>query len=286
VAWVSVIIPTYNRAGWVTEAVASVLAQTCRNFELLVVDDGSTDGTMEALAPFRGKLCYLRTRRNRGVAAARNLGAAAARGQWLAFLDSDDLWRPEKLARQVEYLKAHPDLEICQTEEIWVRRGVRVNPPHSHRKVGGRIFLPSLARCLVSPSAVMISRRLFWEAGGFDESLPACEDYDLWLRLAWRHDIGLVPEPLVVKRGGHPDQLSRAWGLDRFRIRALLKLLQEPKLPAPYREAVRRTLAEKCRIYAQGCAKRGRLAEAAHYRELAGEAGKGGAPLSLTGTEG
>ena len=285
-AWVSVIIPTYNRAGWVTEAVASVLAQTCRDFELLVVDDGSTDGTMEALAPFRGKLCYLRTWRNRGVAAARNLGAAAARGRWLAFLDSDDLWRPEKLARQLAYLEAHPDLEICQTGEIWVRRGVRVNPPSSHRKVGGRIFLPSLARCLVSPSAVMISRRLFWQAGGFDESLPACEDYDLWLRLAWRHDIGLVPEPLVVKRGGHPDQLSRAWGLDRFRIRALLKLLKEPELPAPYREAVRRTLAEKCRIYDQGCAKRGRLAEAAHYQALAGEAGKGGAPLSLTGTEG
>lgn len=167
------------------------------------------------------------------------------------------------------YLAAHPELRICQTDEIWVRHGRRVNPPVSHLKQGGRIFLPSLTRCLVSPSAVMICRRLFWEAGGFDASLPAGEDYDLWLRLAWRHDIGLVPEPLVVKRGGHPDQLSRQWGLDRYRIRALLKLLHEPGLPSTYREAVRRTLADKCRIYAQGCAKRGRLAEAAAYLELA-----------------
>lgn len=273
-ALVSVIIPTYNRAAWVAEAVASVLAQTWRDSELLVVDDGSTDATLEALAPWRERLIYLRTRENRGVAAARNLGAKAARGRWLAFLDSDDLWRPRKLERQVAYLAAHPELRICQTDELWVRHGRRVNPPVSHRKQGGRIFLPSLKRCLVSPSAVMICRRLFWAAGGFDESLPACEDYDLWLRLAWRHDIGLVPEPLVVKRGGHPDQLSRQWGLDRYRIRALLKLLQEPELPEAYRQAVRRTLADKCRIYAQGCAKRGRLAEAAAYLELAGREGQ------------
>lgn len=273
-ALVSVIIPTYNRAAWVAEAVASVLAQTWRDFELLVVDDGSTDATLEAVAPWRERLIYLRTRENQGVAAARNLGARAAQGRWLAFLDSDDLWRPRKLERQMAYLKAHPEIRICQTDELWVRRGRRVNPPQSHLKQGGRIFLPSLQRCLVSPSAVMLCRRLFWEAGGFDESLPACEDYDLWLRLAWRHDIGLLPEPLVVKRGGHADQLSRQWGLDRHRIRALLKLLQEPELPGPYREAVRRTLAEKCRIYAQGCAKRGKLAEAAGYLELARRAGQ------------
>ncbi len=270
---VSVIIPTYNRAAWVAEAVASVLAQTWRDFELLVVDDGSSDATLEALAPWREQLICLRTRENRGVAAARNLGARAASGRWLAFLDSDDLWRPRKLEHQLAYLAAHPELRICQTDEIWVRRGRRVNPPASHRKPEGRIFLPSLHRCVVSPSAVMLCRRLFWEAGGFDESLPACEDYDLWLRLAWRHDIGLVPDPLVVKRGGHEDQLSRGWGLDRFRIRALLKLLEEPELPPAYREAVSRTLAEKCRIYAQGCLKRGKLNEAAAYLELAAQKG-------------
>ena len=265
---VSVIIPTYNRDAWVTEAVASVLAQTFQDFEVLVVDDGSTDGTMEALATFGDQVRVIRRAERRGVSAARNLGAAAATGDWLAFLDSDDLWLPDKLAHQVKYLKARPDLVICQTEETWIRNGVRVNAPEACRKVAGDIFLPSLQRCLVSPSAVMLHRRLFHEMGGFDETLPAAEDYDLWLRIAWRHPVGLTPLPLVVKRGGHADQLSRQWGLDRFRIRALMKLLEEPGLPTLYREAVRRALGEKCRIYAQGCEKRGRRKEAGRYRAL------------------
>jgi len=267
---VSVIIPTYNRAAWVRQAAASVLAQTWRHFELLVVDDGGTDATLETLAPFRRRLQFIRRRRRRGVAAARNLGAAAARGEWLAFLDSDDLWLPDKLARQLAFLAARPELLICQTDEVWVRGGVRVNKPPTHEKVEGRIFLQSLKRCAVSPSAVILHRRLFEEAGGFDEGLPAAEDYDLWLRLSWRHEVGLVKEPLVVKRGGHADQLSRQWGLDRFRIRALRKLLGEPGLPPAYREAATRTLTKKCAIYAQGCDKRGKIAEALFYRRLAG----------------
>jgi glycosyltransferase involved in cell wall biosynthesis len=265
---VSVIIPTYNRILFVMEAVASVLAQSYRDFELIVVDDGSTDGTPAALAAWGDAVTVLRREARRGVSAARNLGARAAKGDWLAFLDSDDLWLPDKLARQMEYVQANPELIICQTGEAWIRNGVRVNPPAACRKVSGDIFLPSLRRCLVSPSAVMLSRRLFEETGGFDEELPAAEDYDLWLRIAWRHPVGLVPEALVIKRGGHADQLSRQWGLDRFRIRALMKLLQEPGLPLAYREATRSVLAEKCRIYSQGCAKRGRWDEAGRYRAL------------------
>jgi glycosyltransferase involved in cell wall biosynthesis len=265
---VSVIIPTYNRAAWVKEAAASVWAQTFRDYELIVVDDGSTDATLEALVSRGGQLTLLRSEQRRGVSVARNRGVAAARGEWLAFLDSDDMWLPDKLARQVDYLRSRPDLAICQTGEIWIRNGVRVNPPTTHRKVTGDIFLPSLERCLVSPSAVMLHRGLFEALGGFDETLPAAEDYDLWLRIAWREPVGLTPEPLVIKRGGHPDQLSRQRGLDRFRIRALLKLLQEPELPAPYREATERTLARKCAIYAQGCEKRGRTAEAQEFRAL------------------
>jgi glycosyltransferase involved in cell wall biosynthesis len=265
---VSVIIPTYNRATWVMEAVASVLAQTYRAFELLVLDDGSTDATLAALASFGGEIQVLRREERQGVSAARNLGAAAATGEWLAFLDSDDLWLPDKLARQVEYLKANTDIVICQTGETWIRNGVRVNPPEACRKVAGDIFLPSLKRCLVSPSAVMLHRRLFEEMGGFDEELPAAEDYDLWLRITWRYPVGLVPEPLVIKRGGHADQLSRQWGLDRFRIRALMKLREEPGLPQEYKQAVHKTLAEKCRIYAQGCEKRDRWDEAREYRAI------------------
>jgi len=270
---VSVIIPTYNRAGQVAEAVASVAAQTFRDFEILVVDDGSTDDTFEVLAALEG-VRVLRHLRRRGVAAARNLGAAEARGEWLAFLDSDDLWLPEKLARQMAYLEARPGLLWCQTDETWVRQGVRVNKPASHRKVGGRIFLRSLERCLVSPSAVVLHRQLLADHGGFDADLPAAEDYDLWLRLSWRYEVGLVDEPLIIKRGGHPDQLSAQWGLDRFRIRALVKLLQEPDLPEPYALAATLTLAVKCAIYAQGCEKRGKYAEAGYYRQL-GKRGEG-----------
>ena len=268
---VSVIIPTYNRATWVKEAAASVLAQTIRDYELIVVDDGSTDATLEALISLEGRLTVLRRESRRGVSAARNLGAAAARGDWLAFLDSDDLWLPDKLARQVDYLRSHPDLVICQTEELWIRNGVRVNPPQTHRKAGGDIFLQSLQRCSVSPSAVMLHRRLFEDLGGFDETLEAGEDYDLWLRTAWRYPVGLAPEPLVIKRGGHPDQLSRQRGLDRFRIRALMKLLKEPGLPEGYRQAARSTLAQKCRIYAQGCEKRGKQDEARYYWNIFSE---------------
>jgi glycosyltransferase involved in cell wall biosynthesis len=264
---VSVIIPTYNRAALVREAVASVSAQTFRDFEILVVDDGSTDETPTILATCQD-VKVLRHRTRRGVAAARNSASAAARGQWLAFLDSDDLWVPDKLARQMAYLRDRPGLLMCQTDETWVRRGVRVNKPLSHRKVAGKIFLPSLARCLVSPSAVILHRQLLIDYGGFDEDLPAAEDYDLWLRLTWRFEVGLVDEPLIIKRGGHADQLSGQWGLDRFRIQALVKLLADPDLPEPYAQAARQTLAAKCAIYAQGCDKRGKCSEARFYRDL------------------
>jgi GT2 family glycosyltransferase len=265
---VSVIIPTYNRAGLVQEAVASVLAQSFRDFEVLVVDDASTDGTIEALAPYASRLRLLRRASRGGVSAARNTGIKAARGQWLAFLDSDDLWLPEKLSCQMAYLAQHPDLLLCQTEETWVRRGLRVNQPLTHRKVGGRIFFASLERCLVSPSAVLLHRRLIEEHGGFDEDLPAAEDYDLWLRLSWRYEVGLLPKSLIIKRGGRADQLSGQWGLDRYRIWALMKLLNDSELPAPGARAARRVLARKCAIYAQGCEKRGKWQEAGFYRDL------------------
>ncbi|OGR09008.1 MAG: hypothetical protein A3K23_03435 [Desulfobacca sp. RBG_16_58_9] len=276
---VSVIIPTYNRADLVRQAVASVRAQTYRDFEIVVVDDGGTDDTFEVLSTWP-ELRLLRHTGRQGVSAARNTGITAARGQWLAFLDSDDLWLPDKLARQIFWLEGQPELLICQTEETWVRRGVAVNKPATHRKVAGRIFLPSLARCMISPSAVILNRRLFEDHGVFDATLAAAEDYDLWLRLTWRYDVGLVDEPLAIKRGGHPDQLSRQWGLDRFRIRALVKLLDEPDLPQPYARAARNLLAVKCAIYARGCDKRGKMAEAACYRDLgrctAGEPGPHG----------
>ena len=280
---VTVIVPTFNRRAMVREAVRSVRAQSGAEYELIVVDDGSEDGTAEALrAEFGPALCVLRTE-HRGVAAARNAGAGAARTPWLAFLDSDDLWRPHKLGAQLRFLAAHPEMRICQTEEIWWRNGVRVNPGRRHRKQGGDIFLASLRLCLVSPSAVMMCRGLFAALGGFDENLPVCEDYDLWLRVACTTAVGLMPEPLVIKRGGHADQLSRCyWGMDRFRVAALLKLLSGGwQLPAARRQAVIEVMAEKCEILAAGAAKRGRTGEAQRYRMLAARYGGAGAVAGM-----
>jgi glycosyltransferase involved in cell wall biosynthesis len=265
---VSVVIPTYNRAWCLAEAVDSVLAQELRGFELIVVDDGSTDDTPRLLEGYGEAIRTLR-RENHGVSAARNAGIAAARGDLIAFLDSDDLWLPGKLRRQVEFFTSHPKALICQTEELWVKNGRRVNPGKRHRKRGGMIFEPSLDLCLVSPSAVMVRRELFERVGLFDESLPACEDYDLWLRVSCRFPVHLIETPLIVKRGGHADQLSRAWGLDQFRITAMVQLLNGDILNEVQRQAARRVLQQKCVVYAGGCRKRGRMAEAGHYEQLA-----------------
>jgi glycosyltransferase involved in cell wall biosynthesis len=257
---ISVIIPTYNRSEFLREAIASVLAQTYRDFELIVVDDGSEDDTAAVVREFAGVRYVFQP--NRGVSAARNRGVALTSGSLLAFLDSDDLWQPRKLERQVAFLSAYPHARICQTEELWLRHGVRVNPHVKHRKTGGDIFAPSLSLCLVNPSAVMLRRELFEQVGGFDESLPACEDYDLWLRIAVQEPVHLIESPLVIRRGGHADQLSRRyWGMDRFRVTALCKLLDSGKLSVEQRRLVQETLRRKCEILARGAWKRGQDGE-------------------------
>ncbi len=265
---VSVIIPTYNR-GWILkEAIDSVLAQDFKDYELIVVDDGSSDNTREVLDTYGQEIIVLR-QANKGVSAARNRGIAEAGGQLVAFLDSDDLWLPRKLSRQVDFFNLNPDAVINQTEEIWIRNGVRVNPKNRHRKPSGMIFERSLGLCLVSPSAVMIRKTLLDVVGVFDENLPACEDYDLWLRISCRYPVHLIDTPLIIKRGGHQDQLSKAAGLDRFRIQSLGKIIESGRLTeSQYRAAVD-NLRNKCAIYAAGCRKRGREVEAKSYDALA-----------------
>jgi glycosyltransferase involved in cell wall biosynthesis len=269
--FISVIIPTYNRASMVIEAVESVLEQTFKDFELIVVDDGSTDHTLSLLEKFGPSLRLCR-QENRGVSAARNRGLAEAGGELIAFLDSDDLWLPEKLAVQASYLRTFPQAALCHTEEIWLRRGRRVNPRRRHAKASGKAFAELLRESLISPSAVVIRRAVLEGAGGFDERLPACEDYALWLTLARTHRIHLIDRPLVIKRGGHPDQLSRTlWGLDRFRVQVLRELASDAGLSPEEALEVRLVLEEKCRILAAGCRKRGRAGEAEEYLRLAGE---------------
>ena len=263
---VSVIIPTYNRAWVLKEAIDSVLAQDFHDFEIVVVDDGSTDNTPEILESYQ-QICVVR-QDHRGVSAARNVGIARAAGRLITFLDSDDLWLPGKLSAQVAFFNAHSDALICQTEEIWIKNGTRVNPKKRHKKYSGMIFERCLELCIVSPSAVMMRRYLFNETGGFDETLPVCEDYDLWLRVACRFPVYLIEAPLVIKRGGHPDQLSRRCCMDRLRIHALKKILESDLLSSRQYSAADAALKKKCAIYAAGCLRRGRVREANHYMRL------------------
>jgi glycosyltransferase involved in cell wall biosynthesis len=266
---ISVVVPTHDRAQMLPRALRSVQQQTYTDRELIVVDDGSTDETVRVVRDLGVPVRYL-WQSHAGVSAARNRGIAAARGDWVAFLDSDDEWLPTKLARQMACVAVHPEAVACQTDEIWIRNGVRVNPGVRHRKPSGDIFLASLELCLVSPSAVMVRRERLEALGGFDEGLPACEDYDLWLRLAAGASVHLVPELLTVRHGGHADQLSRRhWGMDRFRVAALARLLSTVPLDATrYAHGVS-VLVRKCRILGAGARRRGREAEASRYDALA-----------------
>lgn len=259
---ISVIIPTYNRAGFLNEAVSSVLGQTFSNFELIIVDDGSTDGTENLFGSSKPPVRYIR-QEQQGVSAARNRGIAEAKGAYIAFLDSDDYWLLDKLSVQVSFLKSNSEILVCQTEERWIRKGKKVNPGIRHIKPSGSLFDRSLELCVVSPSSVMMRREFFQIVGKFDERLPACEDYDLWLRAAYRMNIPLISQELTVKRGGHEDQLSRQlWGMDRFRVYSLQKLLKEPLSPEQRTNTIQ-ALQKKCGVLSNGALKRYRYAFAA-----------------------
>ncbi len=267
---ISVIIPTYNRASFLKEAIQSVLNQDyfVRDafvpFEVLVIDDGSTDNTEEIVKSFRSKVKY-RFKEQRGVSAARNLGLDLARGEYIAFLDSDDLWKEEKISIQMNFMSTFPEARICYTEEIWIRRGVFVNPKKIHRKYSGWIFDRVLPLCLLSLSSALFRKGVFGKIGKFDEELPACEDYDFGIRLAQKYPIYLLPKPLIIKRGGHSDQLSRKyWGMDRFRVKALEKAIHLPLTPHQ-EKLVRQEIVKKCRILVQGFKKREKISEAQKY---------------------
>ncbi len=264
---VSVIIPTYNRIDFIKVAVDSVFKQTLRDWELIVVDDASTDDTTDFLKE-GSRWSHLRLDENKGVSFARNRGIEQARGSLICFLDSDDQWLPEKLAMQVAWMEKHPECPASYTDEIWIRNGVRVNPMNKHRKYSGQVFRNCLPLCIISPSSIMMRSEVFDEIGVFDESLPACEDYDLWLRLALRHPVHFIEEKLIVKTGGHSDQLSRKyWGMDRFRVHAMEKILKEPEISSEEKTWVLETLIEKCRILSCGYNNNSKPSDAAIYQE-------------------
>lgn len=274
---ISVIIPTHNRASYLSDAIQSVLAQDyfCENtnkpcFEIWVIDDGSSDETKKIVESYARNVGY-RYQRHLGVSAARNHGLRVATGKFIAFLDSDDLWMSRKIRSQMSYMEAYPKAMVTYTEEVWMRNGVFVNPRKRHKKYSGWIFDKVLPLCLLSLSSALFRREVFNAVGTFDESVPACEDYDLGIRLAHKFPIHLIDSPLIVKRGGHADQLSRKyWGMDRFRVYALEKALKMDLTPEQ-ESLVRNELVKKCHILIQGFRKRNKRHEEQKYLSLVRE---------------
>ena len=266
---ITAILPTWNRAEWLEKSIQSVLDQTFGDFELVVVDDASKDSTAEIIERYSGKIRTIVFSENRGVSAARNAAISTSDSEWIAFLDSDDFWHPDKLQKQIAQTKMRPACPLHFTDEIWIRNGVRVNPKKKHQKKEGWIFQPSLALCLMAPSTVILRRELFEVHGLFDENLPVCEDYDLWLRLTAQHPVALLNEKLMTRHGGHADQLSRSdWGIDRYRVQSIQKILKTESLRPEDRTAAIRMLIEKCGILAKGFRKRGNLKEVEKYEKI------------------
>ncbi len=254
---ITVVIPSYNRIQALIRAIESVLAQSSPVDEIIVVDDGSNDDTASQITTQFPQVNYL-YQQNSGVSAARNYGIRRAQYRWVALLDSDDTWLPNKVAEIRAIQPLHSDFKLFHSDEIWVRNGVRVNAMNKHQKSGGWIFRQCLPLCVISPSAVVMKRELFDDVGMFDESLPACEDYDLWLRICHQYPVYYIDKPLITKYGGHDDQLSqRYWGMDRFRIRALQNILTSNALSKDYRQATQAMLVKKLKILLKGAEKHG-----------------------------
>ena len=258
---ISVIIPTYNRRNTLPRAVESVLNQTYKPIEIIVVDDGSTDGAKEMCSEMYPLVRYI-YQANSGVSSARNTGIKSASGDWIALLDSDDEWLPDKLDRQVKLLQDNAEIRFCHTNEIWIRNNVRINQKKKHQKYGGNIFNKCLDICRISPSSSLFHTSVIKDVGLFDESLDVCEDYDLWLRITAKYPVLFLDQPLIKKFGGHTDQLSRVLGgIEQYRIRSLEKILTSKSLSGSQFEAAKDMLIHKLQIYAKGLKKRDKNTE-------------------------
>ncbi len=255
---ISVIIPTYNRCDLLKRAINSVIKQTITPKEIIIVDNGSTDQTYQMVSSLFPEINYF-IEKKRGVSAARNKGILESKSKWIAFLDSDDAWKPTKLEKQMEYSVFNQDkYRIIHTDENWYRNKKFLNQLKKHKKSGGNIFKNSLQLCCISPSSVVLKKQIFDDYGLFDENLKVCEDYDMWIRITAKEEVGFLDSPLVLKYGGHSDQLSKKfWGMDRFRIKSLEKNLKNEHFSKSQKINVLDTLIEKLTIVSNGAIKRG-----------------------------
>jgi glycosyltransferase involved in cell wall biosynthesis len=234
----SVIIPSYNRSETILRSVKSVLDQSFKHFELIVVDDGSTDDTLIKLTPYLDQIKLIKLDTNQGVSFARNVAIKASQADWVAFLDSDDEWLKDKLLKQYDYIQSNPQYKAVHANERWIRKGVRVNAKKIHQKGGGDQFARSCQLCIISPSCVVIKRDVLIELGLFREDYPVCEDYDLWLKLTAKYEIGFIEEELIIKYGGHADQLSHKFkAMDWYRFQSLVWMINNADLSQENREA-------------------------------------------------
>ena len=251
---ISIVIPTFNRIGSLPRALDSALNQTYQPSEIIVVDNGSSDGTTKLLRE-RYPSIRLLIEKKLGVSAARNKGIRHSKFQWIALLDSDDAWDKTKLEKQKNALASSQDhFRLVHTDEIWIRNGNKFNQMKKHQKFGGDIFNNCLSLCCISPSSVLINKNIFKEVGYFDESLPVCEDYDLWLKICSQEKILFINQKLTLKYGGHKDQLSKTyWGMDRFRIKSLENLILNYKLKPDQKINAIKTIVKKLKIIVNGC---------------------------------
>lgn len=255
---ISVVIPTFNRLIYLERAIKSVLNQTISVNEIIIVDDGSDDGTSEFIHSNYPNLKYI-FQSNSGVSAARNTGIKAASSNWIAFLDSDDAWVTNKIQKQITELELNPEMNFCHSNEIWIRNGKEIKQKNTHKKFGGFIFDKCLDKCRISPSTVICRKSLLIKLNGFDEDLAICEDYDLWLRITSDNPVIYIEKPLIIKYGGHQDQLSRnSEGIESYHIKSLEKLLKQD-FHSEHRIAMENMLINKLKIYANGAKKRGRV---------------------------
>lgn len=253
---ISVIIPTFNREDFIENAIKSVLRQTYKVDEIIVIDNLSTDNTLVLIKDKYPQITVLKENKP-GVSYARNKGILKAKNNWIALLDSDDEWLPNKIELQVEKIRSENSPLLIHTDEVWIKNGKLINKKKKHAKLEGYIFKESLQMCAISPSSVLINKLLFEKYGMFDFRLIVCEDYELWLRFTSKTSVHLVKEKCVIKYGGHKDQLSKKyWGMDRFRIAALENLLLEYNLSKIQKKEVLDILIYKINIILTGAKKR------------------------------